>query len=376
MSNLGMQRSGDSTQELSSASNVAPRRTEGTSSIVHNSSILRGIGALLVIARHTLGRASSTDDVFLRPVCVIVSQLGCYAIPLFLVLSGFSLSLGAGKRPRFPKYGHIVLRKILPAFTIWYFVYAILTAVKHAKNMDIVSLVSGYVHLADAGHLWFLVLLMQLYLLFPLLRRFYTHPRLGRFTIVFVIAVVYSVEDLFQPEGSMAFASPYVSRLFSFNTVFFVLGFYLKDYAAAFTRYARKTLVILASLLTCGVLEAYRINHIFENATDSYVQDVCDLRSVIGVASTVVALVLLYLLSDWIHTRGDRVKKYLSSYGLYSYGIYLAHVVPMALSYSILRLFIHADNDAVVLGNMIATAILAKLLVKGLSKWPFSEYYV
>jgi surface polysaccharide O-acyltransferase-like enzyme len=371
-----MQRSDNSSGELSSANNVASDGTEGTSSIVRNSAILRGIGALLIIARHTLGRASSTDDVFLRPVCVLVSQFGCYAIPLFLVLSGFSLSLGAGERPRFRKYGHIVLRKILPAFTIWYFVYATLMAIKHSKSVDILSLLSAYVHLADTGHLWFLVLLIQLYLLFPLLRRFYTHPILGRFTVVFVITIVYLVEDLFQSEGSLAFASPYLGRLVSFNSVFFVLGFYLKDYAAVFTQYSRKSLVVLACLSTFGFLEAYRVNRMFRESTNSDVPDLCDLRSVIGVVSTIVALVLLYLISDWIQARCVRVRSYLSSYGLYSYGIYLAHVVPMALSYSVLRLFIHADNDAVVVGNMIATVILTKLMVKGLSKMPFSEYYV
>lgn len=286
------------------------------------------------------------------------------------------MSLGAGKKTRFRKYGHIVLKKILPAFTIWYFVYAMLMAVKHPDNVGVLSMLSGYLRLANTGHLWFLFLLIQLYLLFPFLRKCYNHPLLGRFTILFVIAAVYLTKGLFQPNRSLAFAAPYVALLFSFNTAYFVLGFYLKDYAFILTRYARKPPFVLTGLLAFGVIESFRIKGILGVSTGGCFVDSCEMASVFATSSNIVTLVLLYLLSDWIYARGGRMKTLLSSYGLYSYGIYLAHIVPMALSYSILRMFIHSDNDVVIIGNLIATVILSKLFVKGLSKLPFSEYYV
>jgi hypothetical protein len=130
---------------------------------------------------------------------------------------------------------------------------------------------------------------MQLYLLFPLLRKFYKHPLFGRLTILFVIIIVYFTEDLLQSKGSLAFAGPYFGRLFSSNAVFFVLGFYLKDYALVFTQYTRKTVVILTGLLVFGVIEAYQITHIRQ------VPDSCEMTSLIAVASAIVTL-LLYML--------------------------------------------------------------------------------
>ena len=362
-------------REPSGGNTGAATDTPGTTLLVHDTLILRGIAVLLIIARHTLGRAYFNNDSFLRPAYILVHLLSQSAVPLFLVLSGFSLSLGAGKNPRFRKYRHIALTRILPAYTLWYFTYAILTGVKHSDNLSVVSLASQFLLLANNGHLWFLVLLIQLYLLFPLLRRLYTHALFGRFTVLFVFAVVLVAQPLFESQAALAFAAPYCARLFSYFTVYFVLGFYLKDYASLFTRYARQPLVILSGLVFVCAMKSVEVTQIVSIPLDKYIADAGEIFGVINIFENTAIFVLLFVLSDWVHARCPRVEVFLSGYGLYSYGIYLAHVLPMALSYSVLRLFIHADNDTVILGNMIATMIVARLLVGWLNKLPFSKYY-
>ena len=344
--------------------------------IVRNTSILRGIAAILIIVKHTVGRALTTSDPSLQPVYIVLHSLTEAAVPAFLLLSGFSLSLGAGARPGFKKYVHVVLKKILPAYTLWYFFYRILWGLKNSADMSPRTLINQYFSLSDNWQLWFLVLLAQLYLLFPILHRLYRTPRFGKLLILFVYAAVHFGGGFIATLEPGSLAVAYFSRLFGYFTLYFVLGFYLKDYGSIFTKYARKGQVLLACIAIAGSVKLVEILSIQAYTVQKYLDKPWGITGVFNIFENMAAFVLIYALSDFLHARGGRIKEYLSAYGLYSFGIYLAHILPAALTYSLLRLVIHSDNDIVIFGNMLATIILSKVLVRWMSKLPLSKYYV
>jgi peptidoglycan/LPS O-acetylase OafA/YrhL len=343
--------------------------------IVRLTSILRGLAAILIIVKHTVGRALETSDPVLQPLYVVLHALTECAVPAFLVLSGFSLSLGAGKRPGFRKYAHVVLKRILPAYTLWYFAYRILWGLKNGADLSPRTLIRQYVFLSDNWQLWFLVLLAQLYLLFPLLYRLYRLPKIGKFLIVFAYVAVHFGGAYLGSLAPGALPAVYVSRLFSYFTLYFILGFYLRDYAAAFTSHARAWPVLLGCIAVAGSVKLVEILSIPSYTVLKYLDKPWGIAGIFNLPENVALLVLLYALSESVYARGGRTKAYLSAYGLYSYGIYLAHTLPMALSYSLLRLVFSADNDFVILGNMTATILLSLVLVRWLTRLPLSKYY-
>ncbi|MCD8065767.1 MAG: acyltransferase [Oscillospiraceae bacterium] len=95
----------------------------------------------------------------------LLNQVCRFAVPGFLLLSGTGLSLSR----REESYGAFVKRrmaKTLPAYLVWCAVY-FLEKGDYSAGTLLVGLVTGNL----AAHLYFIIILLQLYLLFPLLHR-------------------------------------------------------------------------------------------------------------------------------------------------------------------------------------------------------------
>jgi hypothetical protein len=101
--------------------------------------------------------------------------------------------------------------------------------------------------------------------------------------VFFVFAVVLVVQPLFESHAALAFAAPCCGRLFSYFTVYFVLGFYLKDCGSLFTQYARKPLVILSSLVFVCAMESVEVTRILRIPIDKYVADAGEIFGVINI---------------------------------------------------------------------------------------------
>jgi peptidoglycan/LPS O-acetylase OafA/YrhL len=128
-------------------------------------------------------------------------------------------------------------------------------------------------------------------------------------------------------------------------------------------------------VVMAGSVKLVEVLSIPHYTMQKYIVNPWGITGVFNIFENIATFVLIYALSDFVYSRGGWIKKYLSVYGLYSYGIYLAHILPAALSYSLLRVVIHSDNDIVILSNMLATIILSKVLVQWMTKLPLSKYY-
>jgi peptidoglycan/LPS O-acetylase OafA/YrhL len=134
---------------------------------------LRGVAILGVIAVHTSAHFTYVGS--LSPVVranIVVDVFAHFAVPLFLLLSGIALGLryGAGAL-RFSARSFYARRltKIIPPYVVFSLLYLVLFAVEYgppAASWVPLALLSGSAYY----HLWFVALLIQLYLLFPLLR--------------------------------------------------------------------------------------------------------------------------------------------------------------------------------------------------------------
>jgi surface polysaccharide O-acyltransferase-like enzyme len=133
---------------------------------------LRGIAIIGVVAIHTSAHFTLVEG--FSPVvlpAIVVDIVAHYAVPLFMLLSGIALALRYGGDARFSarSFHPRRLTKILPPYIVFSLLYMVLFTVEYgppAASWIPLALLSGSAYY----HLWFVALLIQLYLLFPLLR--------------------------------------------------------------------------------------------------------------------------------------------------------------------------------------------------------------
>lgn len=136
--------------------------------------LARALMMLSVIALHSTSTyifAESSFCIWGINLAYYINQLVRYCVPGFIMLSGSSLALG-GYRGGVRKFYISRVKKVIVPYVIWfalYFAYANLKST--SPDWSIPAFFSGLFTGSSAPHLYFIVVIAQLYLLYPLLRR-------------------------------------------------------------------------------------------------------------------------------------------------------------------------------------------------------------
>lgn len=232
--------------------------------------VLRGIAILGVIAVHTSAHFPQAKG--LPPVVfasIGVDVFSHYAVPLFVLLSGITLSLRYGRDKRrlhVKSFYRRRLLKIVPPYIAFSLLYLLLFTVEYGAppvSGMLVALATGSAYY----HLWFVVLLLQLYLLFPLLQaRLARAGRRGTGPVILVALLLQLGWNTAAPVVASALpARPLVDtllseRFFLSHVFYFVLGMVAGRDLAGFDRRIRTLptapiLVTVAGLVALTSLE-------------------------------------------------------------------------------------------------------------------------
>lgn len=132
--------------------------------------LLRVLGIVGVICIHVtdasllLGKPTGID----RIVVLWVNQASRFAVPLFLFISGFALSYVYSQRewPGYARFIYARIKVLAPAYLFWSLMLLLYLGEKNPLDVLPVALLLGS---ADF-HLYFIPLIIQLYLLFPVMK--------------------------------------------------------------------------------------------------------------------------------------------------------------------------------------------------------------
>lgn len=133
---------------------------------------IRVISILAVLLIHTTTRTieATHNDLTLFPFTLFLNQIARFAVPLFILISGFVLELNYNNHANYWSYLKKRLSKIVIPFVFWSFIYYFFV---YTQNHDplIRMLLTG-----DASYqLYFIPTLAIFYIIFPLLHRFYKY---------------------------------------------------------------------------------------------------------------------------------------------------------------------------------------------------------
>jgi surface polysaccharide O-acyltransferase-like enzyme len=193
---------------------------------------LRAFAALSVIAIHsTSGYVVQTTSGF------VWNQLMRYAVPLFVILSGFLLYFRDKSKPplTYPFFLKKRLKKVLIPYLLWTVIYVcyssshILIRLITNEPSQFVALLAKHI-LRGTGftHLYFVLIVIQLYAIYPILRDMLQHhPKLILYgslglTLISQTAIYFNQINLIVLPN---LGIPYVS-LFPIWLFFFIFGMY------------------------------------------------------------------------------------------------------------------------------------------------------
>jgi peptidoglycan/LPS O-acetylase OafA/YrhL len=315
--------------------------------------LLRAFGALGVVLLHSLAGSSS------NPINHFIGNFLGYVIPIFIFISGFALTHSYRE-----EYGVLAFYKkrfgsILFPYLIFanlYYFYALHINYFPAGKTDFSHYISYILFAKTYYHMWFFVILFQLYLLFPFLIKFY--KKIEKWSGVFVILtfILQIIWNLF----SDSFPRAQLGTIFPSLFFYFALGMYFaSNYEPIVLKLSRFN-VFLPVILFLGT--SYVAVHI-----DS-------LKFVLLPLSFVASFWMFFNIANMIKDKHNSFTRFLDTVASLSFGIYFIHVFCIDFSTNMLGKLVGSLFGGVCLYiSALVLSVLACLLI---SKTPVSRYVI
>lgn len=318
---------------------------------------LRGFAILAVIAIHTSTNFTMMQNVnILLIINVIIDIISHFAVPLFIFISGFVLTLNFdGTLPKRKFYKRRAI-SIIPPYIIFSIIYIVFDIMITGTNSQLVlpSIVKIAFYLITASssyHLWYIALIAQLYILYPYLEKMYIDFKEKNRTLIY-ICIILIVQQLWilakmniqiQLNTINYFSSINVfnsivdnilSRIFLSYIFYFVLGIHVsKNYKEIKDKILKNESWIIPTILIITAINSILwINWITKYGSfDGIPKQNFLITSLIG--SLYYPLIFSILLINSMNFSNIRNKypAIISLLGKYSFGIYLIHVFYMRI---------------------------------------------
>ncbi|WP_377887575.1 acyltransferase [Alkalihalobacillus sp. R86527] len=288
------------------------------SSYINEIHFLRAIACLFVLGVHVSGIYYSKHGGTFTEFTQFFNQIGRFGTPIFAVISGFLLFLQVRKKGfDVKRFYHSRMVKIGMPFLIWSIVY--LALMKFVLQVDIFNDWKHFVVDFAMGnsfyHLYFMSVVFQFYLIFPLLQLIRT--KLGWWiALVFAIIANYYFVYVYSPESVTVVSQLLEQRAMLTKWIFFfVFGGFLAYHWEPILKFGKKLnwfgYVGFAGLVVLAVYEYKMKGSIGNNRWTNMINIPVMTLMVIGMYQSVKKV-------NWI-------EKFFAMLGNLSMGIYLVH---------------------------------------------------
>ena len=327
---------------------------------------LKGLAIIFVVLIHVIAVAFSN----LSPksptwnLALTLDQLSRFSVPLFIALSGYSLAINFNLETHWPDFYFRRLFKLLPIYIFWSLVtYLLISTLGNWPNYQqdlpiLPALIYGKVDY----HLYFVPMIFQLYLLFPLI---YKLTKIGKLKVVLVVLVwqaafYFYISRLVETVSQNLTLSDQNQYLFFGTWIFyFIFGIYSQLYPNLLKIIGKKSLLAILIFLGYSI---FSTNNIFNQYS-----------SILLATRFTKVSVLLYAIAMIIFLLNVRqlISKFnfglLLKIGQVSFLIYLVHVMVLR---AVNIFFLPTDGPSLVLVFFLTTGLsfLLALIISNVSK--------
>ncbi|MNO61439.1 Inner membrane protein YiaH [compost metagenome] len=313
--------------------------------------ILRGIAFLAVVMQHTIAGIFYQQGLSPMTLNIGTILLGLirFAVPLFVFITGVVLFYNYDAKVNYKDF----LRKrfyqvVIPylAWTVFYYAWVSLRNGVEATNTG--DQLFNLLKLALTGkasyHLWFMVMIIPFYVLFPFFKLAISKNRnwLINFSVVAVVFVVnmflvYALSKgmMMNDNPNLGFIFDYLDRNFLFWIFYFMLGGLVGLYYDRWKILVRKTWVF--SLILLGICmydicaKIIRINDSVNDNPYLFSANVTAPLKPFMMVTILLLLILVFYMTEKIAAKQTWPTNLLRTFGKYSFGAYLIHAFVLSI---------------------------------------------
>lgn len=245
---------------------------------------------------------------------IVINRIFFYAVPAFIFLSGITSSYKPiDKDFNYFNFLKRKISKILIPYLIWNIIYYAIILIINNWSIDIVFFLEKFVTGDMYYHLYFIVIIVQLYLLTPVFN--YIFEKFDKRYILIVTALITIISTV-----KLKFI--YSDRIFLKYVFFYVLGIYAaKEYSTFVKKVKQYKWISFVFYIILTII--FSILFYYKNYT---------LMDYIWVPYSVVSIIFLYNISIYLKKHGTKIYEVVKRISMSSLYIYLMH--PLILDVS------------------------------------------
>ncbi|MEI4829916.1 acyltransferase [Bacillus sp. FJAT-53711] len=347
--------------------------------------VLQSITFLAVVLQSSLLYTMNQGNLVIEQSIIIgmLFNLAKFSAPAFIFIVGFHLISQYTKQMLYTQYIYEKTTSLLTPYFFWSIVYLFMT--KHIPSLwEVVhSLLLG----TAAPHLWYVVMMFQIHLLFPLLcfvfhwfhRRIHNKQDAYRYTfafaLIYFLLMWFSSHYIFNGEKLTKFTTlHYTDRSFLFYSFYFVMGGIAAVALRAWRIFVFKHIPLFTALFFALFLFINYQLFNFYGANTIRLTVVTYLKPSMFIY-IVCEIMILYALSVTIAQYRTFLYKALRFIGNFTYGAYLAHFFFLNISVKLLSFFaLPANSILYSICLFSCTAILSLGTIILFSYMPFHKW--
>ncbi|EOO14513.1 integral membrane protein [Bacillus cereus HuA3-9] len=347
--------------------------------------VLQSIAFLAVVLQSSLLYTMNQGNVLLEQSLIMgmLFNLAKFSAPAFIFIVGFHLIRQYTKKLVYTEYIYEKSTHLLIPYFFWSILYLLTTNDTITLQGGIKSLLLG----TAAPHLWYVIMMFQIHLLFPLLctlfywfqKRTENKKDIYKYMIIFAclyfFLMWYSSHYIFNGEKlTSSTILHYTDRSFFFYSFYFVMGGIAAVSLKTWRIFVMKHIPLITILFFILFLFINYELFSFYGANSIHLTVSTYLKPSMFLY-IVCEIMILYVLSITIVQRRGFLYKALRFIGNYTYGAYLAHFFFLQLCTKFLSLFALQENTILysLLLFILTTTISISAMVIG-SILPFHTW--
>ncbi|HHV75413.1 MAG TPA: acyltransferase [Thermoanaerobacterium sp.] len=292
-----------------------------TKSRIDEIDVLKGISIIAVLIIHTTGIAVSDLDKSSLSYIIfaVLNRFSQFAVPAFIFASAMLLMYNYGDGCDWKSFYKKRLKNVLLPYISWTIIYGIYLYVIYNEPLKSILTVENIFFGGMFYHLYFIVIIVQLYLLFPILLYIYKCISKNIYTVVLSI-VLFQIADVLVFKYFISKFFQNSSLLFITYISFIIAGMYIGENMREWGKYYdKKWLTSFFAVIVFGYLFIDISLKVFANK-----QIDSNLYNIYYYAFTLVTSLFFFALSTKI-LNYHALSGLLTSTGKLSFGIYLSH---------------------------------------------------
>lgn len=319
---------------------------------LHEIELLRGLAFLAVVLQHVIAGVFYQPDLSGYTILVGTTFLGFirFAVPLFVFITGVVLFYNYDGRLNYGSFLWKRFRQIIVPYLAWTAIYYIWISFRTGwfTSPNIWSELLHFLKLAITGqtsyHLWFMVMIIPFYLLFPFFRLLlgkdkkpWVNLAVAALFLGISLGLVYALsKGWITSDNSLlnVMVLPYLDRNFLFWIFYFVMGGLIGLYYQQWKMIVSR---IWWLCLICLAVYMYVIYTRIEALTQSLTSDLYIYSSYVTaplnllmMGTILVSLVLVFAIAQQLTAKASIVSALLTTFGRYSFGAYLIHAMVLS----------------------------------------------